>query len=82
VRKRRYFQSECASRNLYPGDKKNWRTAVGVVNVRQFARAVKSLIGNRAATLGAWINCQTAAEILGINEVVFHRLAKKTQRAD
>jgi hypothetical protein len=64
---------------LYPGDKNNWRTAVGVVNLRQFARAVNALIGNRAATLGAWISSQTAAEILGINEVVLYRLAKKTE---
>jgi hypothetical protein len=65
---------------LYLGDKNNdWCTAVGVVNLRQFARAVKAINGDRAATLDAWISSQTAAEILGINEVVLYRLAKKTE---
>ncbi len=62
---------------VYPGENKNWRTGLGVVDMREFARAVKAEIrSSDAAAADEWVGNQVVAEMLGVTEVVVWHLAK------
>lgn len=67
-----------------PGENRNWLTAVAASDIRKFVRAVRAVRAELGAhdqsTADEWIGNQTAAEMLGVNQVAFWKIVNDRRR--